>query len=121
MGSGERRLVPSDTHQTNVVGESNYQSAIWRATGTEPSPGDHREWRVKVVVTPEPMNDHDPNAIAVRSLDGETLGYLPQAAAALIQLDHPLTVDATVRGGFELFRESISPLSLTLHVERRRT
>ena len=115
MGSGERLLVPSAEYRTNVVGESNYQPAIWRALGVEPAAEDDREHVLKVVLVHEPTNSYDPNAIAVRSLDGETLGYLPRAVAAMVRLDEPLTVDATVRRGRS------GDLELTLHVERQRT
>ena len=123
MGSGERLLVPSAECRTNVVGEINYQPAIWRALGVEPTAEDDREHVLEVVLVHEPMNPCDPDAIAVRSLDGETLGYLPRALAAMVRLDEPLTVDATVSGGvgFGIGGDDITPLKLALHVCRQPT
>ena len=112
MGSGERELVPSVTHRTNAVGESYRQDAIWRAIGAEPRAEDDREVEIVVELRAEPDNPYDPNAIAVRSLAGETLAYLPRALAAMVSL--------TVRGGFELPGGELAPLGIVLHVERRR-
>lgn len=111
MGSGERVLVPTAEPCTNVVGERNYQAAIRQAVGVEAA-AEERLHLISVLVVPEPDNEFDLNAIAVRSLAGDTLGYLPAALAKLVSLAEPMTAKATVnfwQGRFVI----------TLHVERR--
>ena len=111
MGSGERVLVPSAADRTTVVGERNYQAAIRRTLGVEAAAED-REHVIAVVLVHEPDNPVDVNAIAVRSLAGETLGYLPAPLAAVVRIAEPLTVEATVHS----WR---GRLVVALHVERR--
>jgi HIRAN domain-containing protein len=62
-----------------VVGESNYQDALWSLCGG--SPGDRIRCETVAVLVPEPDNPHDANAIAVR-IDGRVVGYLPARIAA---------------------------------------
>ena len=57
-----------------VVGESFYQDAL-RTLPEEPT----------VRLTAEPDNPHDANAVAIQSLDGATLGYMPREEAARYQ------------------------------------
>ncbi|MBL8927839.1 MAG: hypothetical protein JNM77_16650 [Pseudonocardia sp.] len=60
-------------HDLEVVGESQYQEALWRVAGGR------RDERVRVevqaVLLPEPDNPYDPNAITVL-IDGAKVGYL---------------------------------------------
>jgi hypothetical protein len=77
--------IPKDTQvddrwrNVKVVGESNYQTALWAATGVE-----NRGQRVGVEciaeLVPEPDNPHDPRAIMVR-VDGQCVGYLSRGVA----------------------------------------
>jgi hypothetical protein len=55
------------SYYVGIVGESNYQSAVRML---------HEGFRVDLV--PEPDNRHDPNAIRVDSITGETIGYVPR-------------------------------------------
>jgi tetratricopeptide (TPR) repeat protein len=77
---------PTRTHRLSgdedleVVGESNYQAALWASCGgTSP---DRVRHRITAVLVPEPENIHDQNAIAV-SIDGRVVGYLDRQTAAL--------------------------------------
>ena len=73
-----------------IVGESQYQEAlrdVWQDTKPE------REFDARL--TPEPDNPYDANAVAVQSIDGSTLGYLPRAEAARYQ---QLLLQLTERG-----------------------
>jgi hypothetical protein len=56
------------TYQLGIVGESNYQRAIGRC-----STGD------AVQIVHEPDNPYDDCALAVVTMDGETIGYIPRA------------------------------------------
>ncbi len=60
-----------------VVGESHYQEALLRASEGAP------DGRFTARLVLEPENPHDPNAVAVHSPDGETVGYLPADDAVL--------------------------------------
>ncbi len=64
--------------QLEVVGESNYQPALWAACGG--TLGDRIRHSVVTVLVPEPQNTYDSNAIAVQ-IDGATVGYLPRDTA----------------------------------------
>jgi hypothetical protein len=77
--------IPTDTQvvgrwrNVKVVGESNYQTALWAAAGVE-----NRGQRVAVEciaeLVPEPDNPHDPKAIVVR-VSGQCVGYLSRGVA----------------------------------------
>ena len=56
-----------------VVGESHHQEALARIVGGRREAPIY--FRVMAVLTPEPDNPFDPNAIAVR-VDGETIAYI---------------------------------------------
>ena len=119
MGSGERVLVPSPGQpRTGVV--FLHHEAIRRVLGEQAE--DYGEHVIEVRIEPEPTNPEDANAIVVRSHAGETLGYLPRPLAAMVRLDKPLSVAATVRGGGGIVGSHFSPpppFRMTLHVDRR--
>lgn len=62
-----------------VVGEASYQPAIRRIL--ESSDTENADF----VVVPEPTNQFDPNAVAIKSVAYDTVGYLPRAVAALVK------------------------------------
>ncbi len=62
-----------------VVGESHYQDALLVLAGPKRPGG--VELRTAFRLVPEPENPYDSNAIAVRSTEGATVGYLPAAQA----------------------------------------
>jgi len=61
-----------------IVGEANYQEALWAICGG--AVGDRIRHRVVAVVVPEPQNPHDANAISIQ-IDGQLVGYLPRDVA----------------------------------------
>ena len=76
--STEATLYPGDD-ALEVVGESNYQDALWTIVG-----GRQREpvrYETEAVLEPEPHNRHDPNAIRVL-VEGHLVGYLSREDAA---------------------------------------
>ena len=60
-------------HDLEVVGESQYQEALWRAAGGRTA--ERVRVEVQAVLLPEPDNPYDPNAITVL-IDGAKVGYL---------------------------------------------
>ncbi len=62
-----------------VVGESNYQSALWAICGGRL--GERVRCPITAVLVPEPQNAYDPNAIAVVIAE-QTVGYLDRQTAA---------------------------------------
>lgn len=65
--------------ELEVVGEASYQSALWRLS--HGSLGDRIRCDIVAVLTPEPSNPYDRNAIAV-VVDGMRVGYLARETAA---------------------------------------
>ncbi|MBM7783735.1 HIRAN domain-containing protein [Tenggerimyces flavus] len=63
-----------------VVGESNYQDALWSLCGGVPG-GERVRHAVVAVLVPEPENPYDENAISVR-IESHRVGYLDRATAA---------------------------------------
>lgn len=62
-----------------VVGESNYQAALWSICGG--TAGDQIRHEVIAVLVPEPDNAFDSNAIAIQ-VEAKTVGYLARDVAA---------------------------------------
>ena len=60
-------------HDLEVVGESQYQDALWRAAGGRTA--ERVRVEVQAVLLPEPDNLYDANAITVL-IDGAKVGYL---------------------------------------------
>ncbi|WP_324421400.1 HIRAN domain-containing protein [Phycicoccus sp.] len=92
VGPTDRRLFRAGVYSYNVRGESYHRAACRRA--------DLRPGR-PVQLVREPENKHDPNAVAVRSPAGETLGYISKGHAKRLAklLDAGLQLDAvSVRG-----------------------
>jgi hypothetical protein len=74
----EVTLYPGDD-PLEVVGESNYQDALWTVVG-----GRRREavrYETQAVLEPEPHNPHDQNAIKVL-VEGHHVGYMSREDAA---------------------------------------
>ncbi len=59
-----------------VVGESHYQDVL---RGLRARSGGEREQ--SVILSPEPENPHDPNAVAVKTFQNDTIGYLAREEA----------------------------------------
>lgn len=80
-----------------VVGESYRQPALLQLLADHPDRG------VIVLVAAEPENTHDPNAVAIRTLFDEPLGYLPRDIAKQfayrVGLVGPLSCPAKLHGG----------------------
>lgn len=72
IGPTDRRLFKAGIYSYNVRGEHYHRSACRRA--------DLRPGRPLRLLR-EPDNKHDPNAIAVQSPQGETLGYVSKGHA----------------------------------------
>src|SRR4051812_45784039 len=68
----------SGSQDLDVVGESNYQEALWSLCGS--SPGEQVRHEVIAVLVPEPENPYDQNAIAVQ-IDARLVGYLSREDA----------------------------------------
>jgi tetratricopeptide (TPR) repeat protein len=81
-----RRRVWSDTlvrfarpvpyggrHDLEIVGESNYQDALWRAAGGRTT--DRIRVEIRAILADEPDNPYDPSAISVW-IDERKVGYL---------------------------------------------
>jgi len=89
-----------------VVGESNYQEALWKIVGARR--GDRVRYDVAAVLLPEPDNRFDTNAIKVL-IDGNLVGYLSRQDAVayrpglLALMDESanrlVALDATIVGG----------------------
>lgn len=62
-----------------VVGESNYQGALWQVVGVRTR--DRVRFSIHAVLIPETDNPYDPNAISVW-ISGSRVGYLSRADAA---------------------------------------
>jgi hypothetical protein len=68
-------------HETlEVVGESFYQDALWLLVGGDQ--GERVRCGVQAVLSPEPSNPHDANAIRVL-IDGHLVGHLGREDAAI--------------------------------------
>lgn len=81
----ERREINAGCGQfgLEVVGESQYQAAIARASKQARRVGERRIIRVRV--EREPTNQYDPQAVRIVSTYGETLGYLSRESASSYQ------------------------------------
>ena len=66
------------TYSVDVVGESNYQSALEEICGGHTEQGHRYEIEANLVL--EDDNPHDSNAVMV-SIEGETVGYLDRSTA----------------------------------------
>ena len=86
-----------------MVGESNYQKALWKAS--DANPGDVVDRRVTAVLVPEPHNQHDEYAVAVYVAGGGTVGYLsrddaPDYQAAILRTKERIgPCNGVIRGG----------------------
>ena len=116
-----------------VVGESNYQDALWEAVGTRTAV-DGRRHRTKAALVHERDNAYDKNAVAVHA---ETrrgyrkVGYLPRQLAADYVSDLKAlgaqgfdagVCDAVIVGGFAdpESRGRVASLGIRLHLDQPR-
>lgn len=75
-------VVHAGSHDLEIVGESNYQEALWRVVGGQSS--ERVRFDVLAVVATEPDNPYDPNAISVW-IDGRKVGYFCREDAQAYQ------------------------------------
>ena len=68
------------TFDTQVKGESHYQDALWQLAGGRTT--DYVREPISALLTPEPENPYDANAIRV-SINGLRVGYLSRETAVL--------------------------------------
>ena len=113
----------------DVVGESNYQDALWRAVG-ERSPKGARRHYVTAVLRPEPDNKYDPNAIAVHAVTPTgalKVGYLSRRLAEEYHADFVAlrargyetgACDAVIIGGFRDEEGDVASLGIRLNLGR---
>lgn len=89
----DRNLAPKDAIVlysgvggfNEVVGESNYQPAIYRARSSATEiKGRLMFW---ATIEPEDSNEHDPNAVVIKHR-GEKLGYLSRSDAKIFRKSH---------------------------------
>jgi tetratricopeptide (TPR) repeat protein len=72
-------LLYEGRHDLEIVGESNYQDALWRAVDGRTTERVRAE--IRAILATEPDNPHDSNAISVW-IDGNKVGYLCREDAA---------------------------------------
>ena len=90
------------SHDLEVVGESQYQDALWRVAGGRTA--ERVRVEVQAVLLAEPDNPYDPNAITVL-IDGAKVGYLCRDDAqayrpGLLALEDALSgLDRPLRSG----------------------
>lgn len=77
-------LVLDGYDDLEVVGESQYQDNRWFLVGGLGDPTQHVRQNIVAVLTPEPENPYDANAVAV-TINGLTVGYLCREDAELLQ------------------------------------
>ncbi len=91
-GMAERLTFLRGRRLVNVAGESHYQEALRALTGNDGSEPVRQE--VEAVLTPEPENRYDPNAVKIL-IAGRHVGYLPREDAAAYR---PMLERLTERG-----------------------
>jgi len=104
-GSPRTPAIEGDgTFETEVVGESNYQDALWRAVGA--ADANERGYRHHTValLRSEPTNPYDRNAVQVLIGD-RVVGYLSREDAVthkrlMASYGHAVTCPALIVGGF---------------------
>src|SRR5262245_12302954 len=69
----DRYLLYEGRHDLEIVGESNYQDALWSAVGGRTT--DRVRVDIRAVLAAEPDNPYDSNAISIW-IDGNKVGYL---------------------------------------------
>jgi hypothetical protein len=116
-----QRVFFSRTARVRVVGVSQYQDAIRLIAGLDEA--DERPlWEGLAILTPEPTNPHDPNAVQVvvetrlvGYLDRETAGRLRPVLEAIAEADRArVAVPCRITGGFRLRDGSRSRLGVQL-------
>lgn len=107
-----------------VVGESNYQKALWEIVGEGRRGADNNRVELDVIILPEPDNRYDPNAMRVFA-NGHLVGYLSKEDAGDITEelellpDSPLVVTCRglITGGFQKRDGSIAHLGISLDLD----
>lgn len=94
------------TYLLDVVGESNYQEALYEIVGE--GSDESAEFYIKAELHIENNNKYDKNAVRV-DIDGHTVGYLSRENARLHRKElkrlgqenlSPIGCDAVIRGGW---------------------
>lgn len=103
-----RPMFSDEYLESEVVGESHYQDALWRIVGEAPQSRDNVEWEGMATLLPDPKNRYDRNAVKV-VIDGQTVGHISREHAALLQpalvkfkrkRGAEITVACHAKGGF---------------------
>jgi HIRAN domain len=104
VGAGS--VVYSGNETLEVAGESHHQELLWRLVGGKTN--EHVRETICAVLTPEPENQYDSNAICV-SIDGHPVGYLSRENAAVYQPgllslmrvngNRPVALNGVIAGG----------------------
>ncbi|MBL9092235.1 MAG: hypothetical protein JNL96_13500 [Planctomycetaceae bacterium] len=123
-GASEANVVDDARYRLPVVGVSAYQRHLRRICGGRKEDGAHHA--TQAVLTPEPGNPHDANAVKVE-IDGETIGYLSRRDAFLYtaRIKHgtlspePLKCDALIKGGWDRGEEDVGLFGVRLAVDFR--
>lgn len=111
----------SGAYACDVVGESHYQDALWRALKVHER---HPDTPLLAVLTPEHNNPHDRNAVSVR-IASQLVGHLPREIAPeyrRLLLGEgkglvPVHAYARITGGFRLNDGSTAYLGLQLDIK----
>jgi hypothetical protein len=86
----------------SVVGESHYQSDLWKIVGGSRGAAEVT-WKGKSLLVPEPSNPYDKHAVKV-TVSGKTVGYLAgdlaeELQGPILRLGKEIEVACEVRGG----------------------
>jgi hypothetical protein len=81
---GSRALVFEGDEDLEVVGESFHQNSLWGLVGGRGDPSRHVRKDIVAVLTAQPDNPYDDNAVAV-SINGLAVGHLSREDARLYQ------------------------------------
>ena len=81
---GSIALVLDGNEDLEVVGESFHQDSLWSLAGGRGDPSRHVRKDIIALLTPEPDNPYDDNAVAV-SINGLKVGHLSREDARLYQ------------------------------------
>ena len=105
--SGQRpsaTIKGDGTFETEVVGESNYQDALWRTVSSAEASERGYRYRTSATLRSEPSNPYDRNAVQVL-IDSRLVGYLSREDAVehrdlMASHGHSVDCPALIAGGF---------------------
>ena len=97
-------IAGDGTFETEVVGESNYQDALWRAVRSAEVGESGYRYRTNAVLRSEPTNPYDRNTVQILIGD-RVMGYLSredavQHAPLMARHGHSVSCPALICGGF---------------------